>query len=114
MEHRFRAPLELTPTLDEQIAALATERDRWLARANAVLEEPVRGALGQQVTVSEAIERAVAYRDNLEYEVAEGSHRHRPVRWGSRFAVWLTVALIDLPLMFVITSSVFNVDWSVL
>jgi hypothetical protein len=76
-----------------------------------VLDEPVVGPHGQNLTVAEAQARAELLDQLIELEQVRGSLRHRRVNRLTRALSRLTVAVIDLPIMLWLASSVFNVDW---
>lgn len=106
-----QAPMTLPPTPADSIDGLEAQIKRLRFRAGRVMDTPVIGPRGQQLTVTEAQQRAKHLGDVIDDQEAQGSQRHRRV---SRFAKTLAVmviVIIDLPIMLWLASSVFNVNW---
>jgi hypothetical protein len=76
------------------------------------LDKPVVGPHGQNLTVAEAQARAELLDQLIELEQTRGSLRHRRASRFTRVLTWLTVPVIDLPIILWLASSVFNVDWA--
>ncbi len=106
-----QAPMNLPPTPADSIDGLAAQIKGLRYRAGRVMDIPVTGSRGQQLTVTEAQQRAKQLGDAIDNEEDQGSQRHRRV---SRFATALAVivvVIVDFPIMLWLASSVFNVDW---
>jgi hypothetical protein len=72
----------------------------------------VIGPHGQNLTVAKALSRAEQLDAQIEMDQLEGSLRHRKVRLLTKLLTLLAVAVVDLPIMLWLASSVFNVDWA--
>lgn len=96
---------------DAGVVMLAGIRD-LRSRAVRAMDEIVVGPHGQNLTVNDALIRARHLDDQIGMEQVRGSLRHRRVNRLTRLLTLLTVAVVDLPIMLWLASSVFNVDWS--
>ncbi|HEX3784098.1 MAG TPA: hypothetical protein VHX38_30955 [Pseudonocardiaceae bacterium] len=93
----------------DRILAQIQER-RYLA--GRVLDQIVIGPHGQNLTVAEARRRASELEEQIDTAQALGNHRHRRVSRLIRWLTFIAVAVVDLPIMLWLASSVFNVDWT--
>lgn len=96
---------------DAGVHMLAGIRD-LRARAVRVMDELVVGPYGQNLTVRDAMIRAKHLDDQIGMEQVRGSLRHRRVNRLTRLLSLLTVAVVDVPIMFWLASSVFGQDWT--
>lgn len=96
---------------DAGVQMLAGIRD-LRARAVRVMDELVVGPYGQNLTVKDAMIRARHLDDQIGMEQVRGSLRHRRVNRLTRLLTLLTVAVVDLPIMFWLAGSVVDVDWT--
>jgi len=96
---------------DAGVQMLAGIRD-LRARAVRVMDELVVGPYGQNLTVKDAMIRARHLDDQIGMEQVRGSLRHRRVNRLTRMLTLFTVAVVDLPIMFWLAGSVFDVDWT--
>jgi hypothetical protein len=103
-----RPPAEGSTVAGERLLARIRELRYLSAR---VLDEPVVGPHGQNLTAGEAQARADLLDDLIELEQVRGSLRHRRVNRLTRVLTLLAVTIVDLPIMLWLASSVFNVDW---
>jgi hypothetical protein len=102
-----------------QFGGVAGAADRILTRihelrhlSGEVMSTPIVGPSGQNMTVDEAHARATMLDHMIEMEQVRGNLRHRRVRQFTRIVTLVTVAVVDLPIMLWLASSVFNVDWA--
>jgi hypothetical protein len=108
----YNPPINLPPTPADSIEGLVTQIKGLRYRAERVLDTPVTGPRGQQLTLAEAQDRAKMLGDAIDTEEAHGSQRHRGVSRAAKVLILTVVAVIDFPIMLWLVSSVFNVDWS--
>ncbi|MGH3910184.1 MAG: hypothetical protein ACRDRM_05070 [Pseudonocardiaceae bacterium] len=107
----FHPPINLPPTPADSIEGLVTQIKGLRYRADRVMDTPVTGPRGQQLTLAEAQRRAQVLGDVIDTEEAHGSQRHRGVSRGAKALVLGIVGVVDFPIMLWLVSSVFNVDW---
>ncbi|MGH3798171.1 MAG: hypothetical protein ACRDSP_25245 [Pseudonocardiaceae bacterium] len=103
----FHPPINLPPATDRLMAKI----NKLHYRAHRVMDTPVTGPRGQQLTVAEAKYRAKVLGDAIDAEEADGSQRHRGVSRTTKALALGVVAIVDFPIMLWLVSSVFNVDW---
>jgi hypothetical protein len=96
---------------DAGVQMLAGIRD-LRARAVRVMDELVVGPYGQNLTVKEALTRARHLDDQIGMEQVRGSLRHRRVNRLTRLLTLATVAVVDVPIMFWLAGSMFDVAWT--
>lgn len=106
-----QAPMILPPTPADSIDGLEAQAKRLHFRAGRVMDTPVIGPRGQQLTVADAQQRAKQLGDMIDTEEAQGSQRHRRVSRLAKALAVSVVVIVDLPIMLWLASSVFNVDW---
>jgi len=107
-----QSPMTLPPTPAESIDWLEAQLSTLRYHAGRVMDTPVIGPRGQQLTVTQAQQRAQQIGDAIDSQEAQGSQRHRRV---SRLATALAlsvVVIIDFPIMLWLAASVFNVYWA--
>ncbi|MGH2616268.1 MAG: hypothetical protein ACRDJC_13570 [Thermomicrobiales bacterium] len=113
-----QVPLNLPPTPAEENAQRIAHLKAAIAdlrkREEQILAAPIKGHRGQSFTVAKAKQWAGALAWAIASEDARGSERHRRVRLRNKLLVYPVVAVLDFPIMLLITASVFNVDWSAL
>ena len=106
-----QAPMNLPPTPADSIDGLAAQIKGLRYRAGRVMDIPVTGSRGQQLTVTEAQQRARQLGDEIDSQEAQGSQRHRRVSPVAKTLALIVVVIVDFPIMLWLASSVFNVDW---
>jgi hypothetical protein len=104
----FHPPLNLPPATDRLVAKI----NRLHYRADRIMDAPVVGPRGQQLTLAEAQHRAKVLGDAIDGEEALGSQRHRGVSRTAKVLALGIVGIVDFPIMLWLVSSVFNVDWA--
>lgn len=109
----FHPPINLPSTPADSIEGLVSRIKGLRYRADRVMDTPVTGPRGQQLTLAEAQHRAQVLGDAIDTEEAHGSQRHRGVSRGAKALVLGIVGVVDFPIMLWLVSSVFNVDWTV-
>ncbi|MGH3915431.1 MAG: hypothetical protein ACRDTC_18790 [Pseudonocardiaceae bacterium] len=107
----FHPPVNLPPSPVDSIEGLVTQVKGLRYRAERVMDTPVTGPRGQQLTLAEAQRRAQLLGDAIDTEEAHGSQRHRGVSRTAKALILGVVGVVDLPIMLWLVSSVFNVDW---
>jgi hypothetical protein len=105
--HTPRAEIR-TPAI-ERLNAMIEEEQRAAAR---IMDTPVKGPRGQQMTLTDAATRAVEIGNRIDLDEARSSLRHRTVGRSTKLLTVAFLAVIDLPIMLWLSSSVFNVDWA--
>lgn len=108
----FHPPVNLPPTPVDSVEGLVTQIKGLRYRAERVMDTPVTGPRGQQLTLAEAQHRAQVLGDAIDAEEAHGSQRHRGVSRGVTVLVLGIVGVVDFPIMLWLVSSVFNVNWA--
>ncbi len=103
--------MKLPPTPADSIDELAAQIKNLRYRAGRVMDTPVTGSRGQQLTVSEAQQRAKQLGDAIDAEEAQGSQRHRRVSRLAKALAVIVVVIVDFPIMLWLASLVFNVNW---
>ncbi len=106
-----QAPMTVPPTPADSIDGLAVRINQLHYLAGRVMDTPVTGSRGQQLTVTEAQQRAKQLGDEIDTQEAQGSHRHRRVSLVAKTLALIVVVIVDFPIMLWLASSVFNVDW---
>lgn len=112
MTTSFHPPVNLPPTPVDSVEGLVTQIKGLRYRAERVMDTPVTGPRGQQLTLAEAQRRAQVLGDAIDTEEAHGSQRHRGVSRGVTVLVLGIVGVVDFPIMLWLVSSVFNVNWA--
>lgn len=107
----FHPPISLPPIPTDSIDNLITQIKGLRYRADRVMDTPVTGPRGQELTLAQAQERAQKLGDAIDTEETHGSQRHRGVSLVAKVTVLGIVGVIDFPIMLWLVSSVFNVDW---
>ena len=110
----FAAPLHLPPTADDAVDALAAQVNELRYLADHVMETPVVGPRGQNLTPAEALARAEQLGEAIDIEEAQGSLRHHRVSLRAKALMATAVVVVDFPIMLWLASSIFNVDWGAL
>lgn len=108
----YHPPVNLPPTPVDSIEGLVTRIKGLRYRAERVMDTPVTGPRGQQLTLAEAQRRAQVLGDAIDTEEAHGSQRHRGVSRAAKVLVLGIVGVIDFPIMLWLVGSVFNVNWA--
>ncbi len=106
-----QAPMTVPPTPADSIDGLAVRINQLRYLAGRVMDTPVTGSRGQQLTVTEAQQRARQLGDEIDTQEAQGSQRHRRVSPVAKTLALIVVVIVDFPIMLWLASSVFNVDW---
>jgi hypothetical protein len=117
-EHHSTLPVPRRP--DDGYAHGTSEAgDRILARiqelhylAARTMDTIVIGPHGQNLTVARALVRAEQLDAQIEMDQLEGGLQHRKVKPLTKLLTLFAVAVVDLPIMLWLASSVFNVDWA--
>ena len=91
---------------------LAARIEALCHQAAGVRDRNVIGPHGQNLTVAEAIKHAKRLDTQIDVEQRAGSQLHRRVPRMTKFLTFLTVGVVDLPIMLWLAASVFNVDWT--
>lgn len=105
------SPMILPPTPAESIDGLDAQLKERRYRAERVMDTPVIGPRGQQLSVAEAQQRAKYLGDAIDAQEAQGSQRHRRVSRLAKALAVIVVVIIDFPIMLWLAGSVFNVNW---
>ena len=107
-----QAPMKSRGTPLDVIDEMEAEIRELRHRAACVMDIPVAGRRGHDLTFADAQDRGEKLVEAIDTEEAAGSQRHLRVPTFAKALVLLVVVAIDFPIIEWLCGSLLNVDWS--